>query len=496
MKLLAAGVTTRILIASAGLLYCFLGEGDAAEARLVYQASQNLPFSGGDPSQFMGDFAFAGTSVGAIYSRPAGASLNLMFYRFGPNAETLAERQYGPAGTNFYEPSICWDGKNFAVVAATYTQSMFMLLSPAGEIVQGPLQLPGLGTGADVGRTAAFEVLWTGQGYAVFGLWLEKQFPLQDLTAGNFYTHLHYWLLSPAGQVVTHRELRLLAPMAYPGIAAAEKLYYDVAWTGQRFFLAYHSESEAGPPFSVYYRLFDLEGNAVRAEAPVFANQVAQGAKLAWNGRTVGVTALKAISMPSPAAGNYMYVRCFDAEGNPQAVETEYGQRLGFGPTIFWAEDVLMTAYVVMYDMGSLTYALMLNSFSETGQKLGNEYPLANSKGAVLPGRMSLGVDLQFTPGGTVIYGKAQTSDAWGLSLTPFVFTLRNDALKPVLQIARNGDAVRLTWPDTEPVYKLMETPSLAAPVWTGVAGAPLIANDQCTLTVPMAGARFFRLGN
>jgi hypothetical protein len=238
-----------------------------------------------------------------------------------------------------------------------------------------------------------------------------------------------------------------------------------------------------------------LQGNPVRGESPVFANQVAQGAKLAWNGQTVGVTALKAISLPSPNAGNYMYVRCFDADGNPRAAETEYGQILGFGPTIFWEGDKFVTAYVMMYDWGQLTYALFFNGFDESGQKLGVEYALANAQGAVLPGRLAMGNDLQFTPGGAVIYAKAQTSDAWGISLSPFVFTLKSDAVvRPVLGIIRDGNTIRLTWPGINADYKLQEKADLGAPVWTAVAATPQVQNDQCTLTLPMAGRRFYRL--
>lgn len=466
----------------------------SAHARIVYRASQNLPYSGG-VSECIGDITSTPEGFAAVYSYPASNTLNLVFYRFNLNAETLAKRGYSLTGVNFYEPALCYDGQNFGVVAATYTQALFFRRTPDGAIASEPFQLPGLGTGADAGRTAAFRVLWTGEAYAVFGLWMEKQYPLQDLGSGNFYTHLHYWLLDPTGTVLVHRELRRLAPMAYPGIAPGEKVYYDVVWTGQKFFLVYHSESESGPPFSAYYRLYDLQGNAVRAESPVWAAQATQGARLAWNGRTVAATGLKAISLPSPNAGNYMYLRSFDQDGNPVGTEVEYGQKLGFGPTVFWAGDKFVTAYVVMYNMMNLTYALFLQGFTEAGVKLSEEYPLANSQGTVLPGRMALAMDLQFLPGSEVICGKAQTSDAWDLARTPFVFTLKGDAaIAPRLAIVRDGDTIRLSWPADRVGFQLQETPALLGQDWTDVVAAPELQNGQYTITLPIADTRYYRL--
>jgi hypothetical protein len=491
---LSSSARTPVSTITPALLALALLLGVSAHARIVLRGSQNLPYSGGI-SECIGDITPTADGFAAVYSHPVSNILNLVFYRFGHNAETLVKREHALAGINFYEPALCYDGQNFGVVAATFTQALFFRLSPDGTLLSEPLQLPGLGTGAELGRTAAFRVIWTGQGYAVFGLWMQKQFPLQDLGSGNFYTHLNYWFLDKTGTVVVHRELRHLAPMAYPGIAPGEKVYYDVVWTGQKFFVAYHSESESGPPFSAYYRLYDLQGNEVRGESSLWVKQTTQGARLAWNGRTIAATGLKAISLPSPDAGNYMYLRCFDQDGNPRGEETLYGQKLGFGPTLFWAGDKFVTAYVVMYNMMNLTYALFLQGFTETGLKLGDEYPLTNSEGSVQPGRMALAMDLQFLGGANVIYGKAQTSDMWDLARSPFVFTLKGDAvLPPQLTIVREGDAIRLAWPAEPTGFQLQETPAVLGQDWTGVGGTPELNNGAYTLTLPISGTRFYRL--
>jgi hypothetical protein len=189
-----------------------------------------------------------------------------------------------------------------------------------------------------------------------------------------------------------------------------------------------------------------------------------------------------------------MYVRCFDPDGNPRGLETEYGRKLGFGPTIFWAGDRFVTAYVMMYDLGKLTYALLLNEFDESGGKLVDEYPLADAQGVVMAGRLALGNDLQFVGGTDVIYAKAQTSDPWGLTLNPFLFTLSSDVVRPALQISRKGTHIQLTWPFSDAGYKVQETGNLGAPAWNQVPVTPDVQNGQCTLTLPMDMMRFFQL--
>lgn len=476
------------------VLLCLFPLVATAHGGMTVCASQKLPF-GGDGQQLIGDLVYAGGGAAAVYERPDGTALRLMFYRFGPNAQTLVERQHASALYNFYTPALCWDGQDFAVVSPTLTQAVFLTLSPAGDILLGPVQLPGLPSGADVGRTAAFRVLWTGTTYAVFGLWLEKQYPLQDLTRGNFYTHLHYWQLNDAGQTLNHQVLGHLAPMTYPGSEGAEKNYYDVVWTGQKFFLVYYAESQTGPPFSIYYKLYDLTGQLLVDEKRAFANQTAQGPKLAWNGRTIGLTGLKVISLPSPDAGNYMYLRCFDPNGVPLAVETAYGQKLGFGPTIFWADSKFVTVYCTMYNMMNLGYSLLLNAFDEVGQKIGAETVLSTPQGGALSGTMALGVDLHIVGGDNLFFCKSQTSDAWMLSSNPLLLVFSDVALlAPRLTLNRNGNQIQFLWPANPAGFILQETPSLSVPNWTATVGTPLLQNGQYALTQAPIGTKFYRL--
>jgi hypothetical protein len=468
--------------------------GGAASAAPIFRASSALAFTGG-PGQLASDLVWTGNGAAAVYAKPVGSSNSLAFYRLGPDAQVLVERVHSLAPWPCYEPSMAFDGDSFGVAVSAFTQAFFLRLSAAGDIVTGPVQLPGLPSGAGAGRTAAFKVLWTGEAYAVFGLWLEREFPLQDLTSGNFYTHLRYWLFDRQGQVLAQHELRTLAPTSYPSGEGAEKNYFDVAWTGQVFFVTYYGESESGPPFSVYYRTFDLAGGSVRSESPLFAAQVAQGPKLAFNGQGLAVTALKTISMPDPNAGNYMYLRCFTADGTPRGTETAYGQRLGFGPVVSWAGDRFLTAYCVMYDMATLGYTLMFDAFDESGHLIGAEQPLRNSKGSVVLGRMALGVDLQLVGQGNTLYGKAQNSDAFAIQTTPLWFTMNNDrVVPPVLQLARQGNQAGLRWPADAAPFRLQQRTDLLTPQWADVLLQPALEGDHYTLALPLEGTRFYRL--
>ena len=275
----------------------------------------------------------------------------------------------------------------------------------------------------------------------------------------------------------------------------AEKNYYDVAWTGQSYCVAYYGESQSGPPLSVYYRLFDSSGAAIGPESPLFAAQVAQGPKLAWNGRVLAATALKTVSMPNPQAGNYMYLRCYAADGTPRGVETAYGQKLGYGPMVAWTGEHFLTAYCVMYDMAKLGYSLMFNSFDDAGRLIGAEQPLRNSQGSVIVGRMAMGIDLQLVGERNVLYGKSQNSDAFAIQTTPLWFTLNNDfAVAPNLQIVRQGNQIELRWPADAAPFRLQQSTDLLAPAWADMPLAPVFAEDYYSLALPVEGGRFYRM--
>ena len=460
----------------------------------IFRTSSSLPFSGG-PGQLAGDIVWTGNGAAAVYAKPDGNSTSLVFYRMGPDAQILQERLHSLSPWPCYEPAIAWDGNGFGVALSAFTQAFFLGLTATGDRVIGPIQLLGLPSGDKAGRTAAFKVLWTGQAYAVFGLWLEREYPKQDLTSGNFYTHLVYWLINSQGKVVAQKELMKLAPTTYPSGEGAEKDYFDVVWTGASYWVAYYSEGQSGPPLSVYCQLFNTAGTVVKTEAPLFAAQVAQGPKLAWNGQVVAATALKTISMPNPNAGNYMYMRCFRADGTPRAVETQYGQKLGYGPKIFWAGDHFHTAYCMMYDIAKLGYTLMFNAFDESGRLIGTEQPLRTAQGGIFYGHMALGIDLQLVGRQNVLYAKAEDSDAYGIQTTPLWFTLNNDyAVAPNLQVIPKANQIGLRWPADAAPFRLQQANQLGAPVWQEVQDVPTLNGDSYTLNLPIENGRFYRM--
>lgn len=412
-----------------GLSAGFMAPGVSAE--ITYVKTYSLPYTAG-LAQMLGDIVAVGNQAAAVFSRPEPGRLGLMFYRFGGDLSVLVERSIAPEVVNHYEPSLCWDGENFAVVSSTYNQATFMILSPAGDYVLQPMQLPELPAGVG-GRTAGFRVLWTGNAYAVFGLWGEPEYP----GSAYFYTHLCYWLLSGTGQVLAHKDLRVIQPLTYPGSEGYDKWYYDVAWSGAAFFVAYSSESETGPPLSVYYQIYDLNGNSVRPEAPVFATTVAIGPAVAFSGRTIAVTAIKPVALE----GNHLYVRFFDAGGTARGIETEYGNLLGAGPTVFWDGGEFVTAYAAANPLNPAgpVWNVMLNPFDERGNRTGPEYPLADPQGNTLNGTMSLEVDLKLAGRGPVLFGKAQASDAFIIHEWPIVFLLRNDRVLDYRKVFENA---------------------------------------------------------
>ena len=474
------------------VLFVFFAGASIAGAQVVFRAGVVLPPTGSE-TQLIGSMVAIPGGGAEVISVPLGTKLGLHFYRFDTRMQILAEEVHSHDGINFYGPSLCWNGEGFGVVASTLTRAVFLVLDTDGRIVVEPNELPDLPFG---GRTAGFRVLWTGTHYAVFGLWLEKSNPFQDLNFGSFYTHLHYWLLNPDGTAAVHRELAMLAPISYPGIEGAEKAYYDVVWTGARYFLTYYAESESGPPLGGYYKIYDLKGNLIAGERPVFASQVTQGARLAWNGRTVAATGLKSIKIPHPHAGNYHYIRCFDGDGTPRGPETEYGHILGFSSTVFAAANRFITAYVVLHDWNNLGYALMLNEFGDLAERLGPEYPATGVDGKVFLGRMALGFDLQFTSGSDLLYGMAQTSDAWGISHFPLSFALRyrGPDWPPLAWVRPEGEWI-LQWPDDASDFQLLQSARLDEG-WAPVAVEPIEEDGFKRLGISLEGEnkRFFRL--
>ncbi|MBX3747127.1 MAG: hypothetical protein KF833_17610 [Verrucomicrobiae bacterium] len=473
---------------------CLFGGTAVGSAAPTWRASQTLSFSGG-PGALSGDLVATGNGAAAVYARQVGGAMHLGFFRLGPDAQTLIDQVYDLSPWPCYQPAVAFDGAGFGVAVSGFTQAFFLRLSATGDVLAGPVQLPGLPSGAEAGRTAGFRVFWTGHRFAVFGLWLEREFPWQELGQGHFHTHLRYWLVDPTGAVEVQRTLRRLAPMTYPGVEGAERDYYDVAPLPDGFFVASYSESAAGPPLSVYYRRFDLAGNPTREEQPLFAAQTAQGPRLAWNGATVAATAVRIVSLPHPEAGNHLYRRCFAPDGTPRGPEVAYGSRLGFGPVVFWTGMRFMTAFCVLHDWDRLGYALILEPFDDTGSSLGPEGPLRDAQGRAVLGRMAFGVDLKFVGSGNVLYAKAQTSDAFAIQISPLWFTLVNDVLTPPpLRIFREGGEVALRWPGDAAPFGLESAVDPARGPWSAVESPPVFRLDHFELRQPAADTRFFRL--
>ncbi|MBI4659536.1 MAG: hypothetical protein HY735_11910 [Verrucomicrobia bacterium] len=66
----------------------------------------------------------------------------------------------------------------------------------------------------------------------------------------------------------------------------------------------------------------------------------------------------------------------------------------------------------------------------------------------------------------------------------------------PTLSIARSGNNIVLSWPESARAFDLEESGNLAlASSWTAVSQAPVTNAGQITVTLPaLPGSRFFRL--
>lgn len=388
-------------------------------SRLIYLDSVVLGFSG-EGNQITGDLALGAGGAAAVYSQPEGFSpIRMKYYFFSPDGTIAHQNTYSSEEISFYSPAICTGPGVFGIAVSAITGGLFMILNPDGNLAYGPVELPGV---PDGWRTGGFEIVRAGGAYAIFGLLLEPEFPFQDITQGNFYTHLYYWLIEDDGTIATRRELGMLAPITYPGSEGFEKVYYDVAWNGQSFFLAYYSESEQGPPLSTYYKMFDLGGNALTAERQAFATTSAKGPEVATDGNSFGLVALKEVTL----TGNFIYVRFFDAAGNPYGAEVEYGDRLGFAPTIFWQGDKFLTAYCSSNPY-TLEYPIVFHAHGRTGNLLDQGYAMADAQQNTVGGTMAMGIDLQFVSDGKLVFGKSQTTNY--IVNTPVIHLLQGDAV-------------------------------------------------------------------
>lgn len=382
-----------------------------AQARYLW--STTLPFTGGG-GQTHGDLLAHDGGATALYARPDLGGLRLFLYRWAADGSPLVAREVGDPAEIYYEPALCADGGRFAVAASSYTRGNFLVLDGAGNTVLPTTPLPGIPFG---GRTAAFRVLCTPLGYAVFGLLLEPEYPPNPY---RYYTRLHYWLLDATGNAAVDRDLGiLLAPIAYPGFEGAEKEYYDVAWTGAGFFVAYAAECGSPPSFQACYRVIDTAGDTVRAEAPV-TTVPTQGPHVAVDADGVGVATLRENPFPS---GNTLFARFFTLDGTPRAPEQRYDDPArppgAYAPAIVRTQSGFLAA-CVQSDPFTLAYQVMLAPFSPLGVRLGYGAPVEDPQGLVLD-TISLGIDFELASQGSLLFGKGQ---AGVIQVAPITFRI------------------------------------------------------------------------
>ncbi|MEB2345722.1 MAG: hypothetical protein OZ948_13390 [Deltaproteobacteria bacterium] len=392
------------------LVTLLLAAAPAAAQRAI-EWSAPLPFTGGQ-GQTHGDLVAHAGGVTAFYSRPDLGGLRLFLYRWGTDGALLLAREVGDPAEIYYEPGACWDGARYAVAASSYTRGHFLVLDAAGDALLPTMALPGIPFG---GRTAAFRVRCTPLGYAVFALLLEPEFE----GSPYYYTRLHYWLLDATGAAAVERDLGiLLSPISYPGFEGLEKEYYDVAWTGNGFLVAYSAECGAPASFQACYRVVDAAGETVRAEAPL-TTVPTQGPHLASHGAVVGAATLLEVPFPSPS--NTPYARFFDADGTPRGPEQPYSDPalfpLGYAPALVSTRDGFLAAYVQPNPF-TLAYEVMLAPFTPLGAQLGYGAAVADPANLV-PDTVNLGIDFQLAAQGTRLYGKGQ---AGIVQVAPIVF--------------------------------------------------------------------------
>jgi len=384
-----------------------------ASAQRSIEWSATLPFTGGQ-GQTHGDLAAHDGGVTALYSRPDLGGLRLFLYRWAPDGTPQLAREVGDPAEIYYEPGACWDGQRYAIAASSYTRGHFLVVDAAGDALLPTTPLPSIPFG---GRTAAFRVRCTPLGYAVFALLLEPEF----VGSAYYYTRLHYWLLDASGAAAVDRDLGiLLAPISYPGFEGLEKEYYDVAWTGNGFLVAYSAECGTPASFQACYRVIDAAGDTVRAEAPLTTTPT-QGPHLASHGAVVGAATLLEVPFPNPS--NTLFARFFDADGTPRGPEQRYDDPalfpFGYAPAMVSTRDGFLAAYVQPNPL-TLAYEVMLAPFSPLGLRLGYGAAVADPANLV-PDTINLGIDFQLAAYGTQLYGKGQ---AGIVQVAPIVFRI------------------------------------------------------------------------
>lgn len=324
-------------------------------------------------SEYGGEICFSGTKFNGIYPRELDATNYLDFYIFDLNGNKESRKTYS-SNEAFYEPSIGWNGNGFGIAYSTIGGFKFMIIAPNGDIQLNPVSLPNIPIGVKA-RTAAPKVIWTGYGYAVFGLVLVPEYINQPADTGYWYNYLFYWFIDPYGNVLVAKNIKDLTGITYPKYRGQERGWYDAVWASGSFFVTYLDEIPGNPPLpGAYCAMLDISGNFIKPEYYAFSAIHGYGAQIAYSGASYAITAID-----SPASNQTaMYVRFYDLSGNPLGNEINFLQAsIGIvkPPTVSWLGDKFVIGYAYVPNEGYATYtAMMLTTYSYLGNLIDSGY--------------------------------------------------------------------------------------------------------------------------
>lgn len=333
----------------------------------------NLYLLQGPNSEGGQDIVFAGDRFCGIFPHDLDATNYMDYYNFGLNGSVTSKITFSSSEA-FIEPTIAWNGAGHGIAYSTIGDIRFMIIDINGNVLLNPIKMPGIPLGVKA-RTAAPKVIWTGNGYAVFGLVLIPSDPTKPDGTGIHYCNLFYWFIDPYGNVVNQKMVGELYGLEYPKFRGQEMYWYDVVWSGYSFFVAYYHEVPTTPPLpSVCYRLIDINGNQLTADGVAYSNVISAKPLLAWSGTTF---ALSAAGYPSSSSTG-LYVRFFDAAGTPLALENKiYEAQIGVytPPVVSWQGDKFVLGFSIVPNNGYSTYAtLALTTYSYQGNLLDAPY--------------------------------------------------------------------------------------------------------------------------
>ena len=368
------------------------------------------------------------------------------FYKFNLDGTGIAAGYpVTITGNGYWLPSICWDGTNFGIAYATQTWAEFMVISPKGTTLFGPITLPGIQTPINQ-HTTAFKVYWTGYGYAVFGLngtqvvvpglkgtqtitgtfreeptATSTEEPIPTPVPAVFYeSYLYYWLIDINGNVIVPgKQICHVAPVSFP-FKAEEVYYHSEAWNGSEFLVAYYnSEAINGGPATLY-RMTDLYGNTVRNDDAVFPLLPATQKNVAWGGTSFAIVGRH--------PNNYV-VRFFSQTGEPLGAETWIGDAAAPDPaTVSWDGEKFVAAQAAFYSTPDLTYytVIWITTYSAQGALIDNKYMLCACSWEY--GGASLGDNLKMVGCGKDLFFQGGWTGSGVVGFGPLVYWVTGDS--------------------------------------------------------------------